>query len=350
MHDRTEAGTLAERKEGLRRERPDLRARDAAAELGVSEAEYVAASCGGDVRRLAGPWPELVAALPALGPVMALTRNPSAVHEKVGSYGEVSVTGNQGLVLTPDIDLRIFYANWSAGFAVTETGPRGPRQSLQFFSTDGTAIHKIYLRPESDAAAYEALVARHLSDDQGTAQAVTPRKPGKPERPDGEIDIAELRRRWDGLKDVHDFVMLLRDSGVSRLQAFRLVGRDYALPVPAGSFRRAVESAAETELPIMIFVGNPGVIQIHTGPVRTLKDVGPWFNVLDPGFNLHLRTDGIAEAWLVRKPTSDGIVTSLELFADDGKPIAYMFGARKPGQPELEAWRGLAASLEPVAA
>src|SRR5690554_748958 len=189
MHDRIDAGTLKERKESLKRSRPDLRARDAAAELGVSEAEYVAASCGDDVRRLAGPWPELVAGLPTLGEVMALTRNNCAVHEKVGRFGEISVSGDQGLVLNTDIDLRIFYANWSTGFAVTETGRHGTRRSLQFFSADGTAIHKVYLRPESDIAAYEALVARHLSDDQSIDQVVAPRKPAPPARPDSEIDV-----------------------------------------------------------------------------------------------------------------------------------------------------------------
>ena len=66
--------------------------------------------------------------------------------------------------------------------------------------------------------------------------------------------------------------------------------------------------------PIMCFVGNPGCIQIHTGPIYTLKVMGPWFNILDPTFNLHLREDAIHQGWVVRKPTRDGIVTSLELF------------------------------------
>ena len=96
----------------------------------------------------------------------------------------------------------------------------------------------------------------------------------------------------------------------------------------------------------MIFVGSPGVIQIHSGPVETLKEVGPWFNVLDPGFNLHLLTGAIASAWVVRKPTADGIVTSLEIFDDQNSQIALMFGVRKEGQPEREDWRALTESLE----
>lgn len=100
----------------------------------------------------------------------------------------------------------------------------------------------------------------------------------------------------------------------------------------------------------MVFVGNPGVIQIHGGPIRTVRPVGEWMNVLDDGFNLHLRTTGIAETWLVRKPTDDGIVTSVELFDAEGRQIAWIFGQRKPGQPELEAWRDLAHGLLAAAA
>jgi putative hemin transport protein len=89
----------------------------------------------------------------------------------------------------------------------------------------------------------------------------------------------------------------------------------------------------------MIFVSSKGCIQIHTGLVQKLVSMEPWFNVLDPQFNLHLREDHIAEAWLVKKPTNDGIVTSLELFDENFQQIALIFGKRKPGKPELEAWR-----------
>src|SRR3546814_14597015 len=73
----------------LKSEEPGLRARDAATRLGVSEAELLAARCGDSVRRLDGPWQELVKEMPALGTVMVLTRNDSAVHEKVGRFDKI---------------------------------------------------------------------------------------------------------------------------------------------------------------------------------------------------------------------------------------------------------------------
>ena len=93
----------------------------------------------------------------------------------------------------------------------------------------------------------------------------------------------------------------------------------------------------------MVFVGNRAAIQIHTGPVHRLRATPGWFNVLDPEFNLHLREAGVAAAWRIVKPTEDGAVTSIELLDAAGEVIALLFGARKPGQAEREAWRALVA-------
>lgn len=89
----------------------------------------------------------------------------------------------------------------------------------------------------------------------------------------------------------------------------------------------------------MIFIGSRGCIQIHTGKVKKLLQTGPWFNVLDPEFNMHLREDAIADVWLVKKPTEDGFVTSLEAFDTAGMLIVQFFGKRKPRIPEREDWR-----------
>jgi putative hemin transport protein len=330
----------------LRAERPGIRARDAAAALGTSEAELVAAGCGDTAQRLAGPWPALIGALPALGPVMALTRNEYAVHEKTGRYDNISFSGTRGLVLDPDIDLRLFLDHWHHGFAVTEETRSGVRQSLQFFDADGTAVHKVYLVAGSDARAYADLVGRHRSGDQSAQLSVRRKSPTG--RGAGLADPETLRRRWDALQDTHDFYPMLRELEVDRIDAFKLVEGRYTERAVTGSFRAALELAAAEEVPVMVFVGSPGVIQIHTGPVVTLKEVGLWFNVLDPGFNLHLRQDGIAAAWIVRKPTRDGIVTSLEIFDAEANQIAWLFGQRKPGQPERSDWRALVERLPRV--
>lgn len=336
---------LRDEAQRYRSENPGVRARDMATALGVSEAELVASRCGDGVTRLDGDWGDVLRALTPLGEVMALTRNDHCVHEKHGVYDKISIGPGHGLVLNHDIDLRLFLSHWHSGFAVSEEVKSGLRHSLQFFDIDGTAVHKVYVTDKSDKPAYDALVERFRAGDQSPELTVTPLPPRRADRPDAEIDVGNFHQHWRALQDTHDFFGMLSDFGVGRAQAMRLAEHEFAAALPADTLRRILTMAAERAVPIMCFVGNPGCIQIHTGPVRALKAMGPWFNVLDPGFNLHLREDAIAQTWLVRKPTRDGIVTSVELFDAGGFCFAQFFGERKPGKPEREDWRALAGEL-----
>ncbi len=98
--------------------RSGLRAKDAAASLGLSEGAVVAAHVGAHdlplkAVRLQGPWVDVLQALEACGTVMALTRNESTVHEKDGVYRNVSVNGHVGLALDPLINLRLCFPQLS---------------------------------------------------------------------------------------------------------------------------------------------------------------------------------------------------------------------------------------------
>ena len=338
----TQASDLRQRLQALRAERPGVRARDAAQALGVSEAELVSSGVEETATRLTTTWRDMLTAMPTLGRVMCLTRNDHCVHERHGRFEQVSANGPHGLVLGPDIDLRIFFGQWHAGFAVAEDTRSGPRRSLQFFDAYGTAVHKIYATAETDMTAFDALVGRFRAATQSAEHAVTARPDPSTDRPDADIDLESLRGAWRAMRDTHEFFGILQKHKVGRVQALRLVGRDLAQPLTSGSVRDVLTASAGSETPIMVFVGSPGCIQIHTGPVQKLVPTGPWFNVLDPTFNLHLREDAIAHTFIVRKPTDDGVVTSVEAFDDAGRTIALFFGARKPGQPERSAWRDIA--------
>ena len=351
MDDQTRRSSdLAREWAGLLSNEPALRIRDAAKRLGAAEAELLATRVGKGVQRLKGPWPEIIKMMPRLGEVMALTRNDQVVHERHGTYGELSVNGHVGLIVGDDIDLRIFFGPWKHGFAVAEETKLGTRQSLQFFDGAGQAVHKIYATNHTDKTAFDALVALCRHENQDIGIQAKPAQPKSASRADAEIDVAALRKEWSELQDTHDFFGLLRKHKVDREQAMRLAGPEFAMQVPKDTARRLLEAAAAEALPIMVFVGNPGMIQIHTGPVKKLVATGPWFNVLDPMFNLHLREDTIESSWVVRKPTRDGVVTSIELYDPAGDLTVSFFGKRKPGLPEQSPWRALAESFAAKAA
>ena len=331
------------------------RHRDIADTLKISEGELIAAHAGVldsdpnailHATRLRAEWSTIIESLEPLGEVMALTRNASCVHEKVGVYRKASHHGQMGLVLGGEIDLRVFYNRWEHGFAVSEKTEQGVQRSLQFFDGAGTAIHKIFLKPQSDVSAYVGLVVRFSDGDQTTGIAVHAAEPKAAELPDAEIDVAGFRLAWDSLRDTHEFFGLLKNFAVSRTEALRLAEPKYVQQVDTDDCQSVLQAAAAEGVAIMVFVGNPGMIQIHSGVIKKVAVMGPWVNVLDPGFNLHLREDHIASAWVVKKPTVDGLVTSLELFDAQGETIAMLFGERKPGKPELCEWRALIDSIQ----
>jgi putative hemin transport protein len=54
-----------------------------------------------------------------------------------------------------------------------------------------------------------------------------------------------------------------------------------------------------------------------------------------------LDIEKIHQIWLVRKPSQDGVITSMELLDNQGEMIALVFGERYLGESELAAWRHL---------
>ncbi len=339
------SNALFDRWAALAKVKPGLRIYDAAEQLDVAEARLLRIDPNVCTVRLRPDWTNLLAGLEALGAVMALTRNRHAVHERHGAYRNLSISGAMGLFVGEEIDLRLFLSQWRHAYAVFPNDVQARRPSLQFFDAAGRAVHKIHATPETNMQAWRALVDAFADNDADADVDFPPPPVRQPARADAQIDAAALRAGWESLKDTHDFFGLLKRLGAERLQAMRLVGEDLARPLAAGAVRRLLEASATWGVPIMVFVGNAGCIQIHTGPVVRLKATGDWFNVMDPAFNLHLRETGIASTWLVRKPTVDGVVTSVEAFDDAGETVAMLFGKRKPGESERGDWRTLTAAL-----
>ena len=324
---------------------PKMRERDLAASLGITEADLVAAHCGEGVRRVEPRVNDLLTGLEAVGEVMALTRNESAVHEKIGIYDKVVTGDNNALVLGEQIDLRIFPKAWAHGFAVEKRDGDEIRRSLQFFDARGEAVHKVHLRPISNLYAYQKLVASLETVDQQPSVALVEDDAAEAPEAAPSVSADDLRDRWSKLTDVHQFFGMLRTLKLDRQQAMRMVGQDYAWQLDTDAVAAMFNHVARDGLPIMCFVGSRGCVQIHSGPVRSIKPMGPWLNVLDETFHLHLRLDHIREVWTVRKPTRDGHVTSLEAYGADGNLIIQFFGQRHEGEMERADWRFLAENM-----
>lgn len=326
----------------LRAENLKARARDFATVQGITEADLVAAYVGETATAIVADPDRLLPWAGKLGDVMALTRNEHCVHERRGEYLDYRSGAFASMVLGAEIDLRIFAKNWVYAFAVEEQGEDGPKRSLQVFDAAGDAVHKIWLKPESKHDQWADLVANMRLPEQVAALELTARKPVEPAK--GDASSAEgLRKAWDAMTDTHQFMGLTKENGVNRLGAYRIVGAPYAERIDPAAVTLTLERASEGQIPVMIFVGNMGCIQIHGGPINKIMPMGPWINVMDPRFNLHLRADRLAEVYRVWKPTRTGDVFSVEGFAEDGELILQIFGYRK--DTPAEPWNALVAGL-----
>jgi putative hemin transport protein len=299
-----------------------LRAREAAHAIGLSEGAAMAAHVGFHDQALRAvplqrDWPALLQALQACGPLMALTRNASTVHEKTGPYENLSIEGQVARVCGPDRELQLFLEHWHAGFVVTQApdGTHGPMQaSLQFYDHSGTAVHKIYPRSATSLVAWAQVLNTWIDPKQ-----------------------------FPGFVSTYQPAMALPEHRVS------LSDTPACQPLACSAVHSLLMGAAIDALPLRIAVTSPGCRQIHNGLVQRVEPMSlrgmVWLNVLDPGFNLHLREDLIATVWLTEQPGEHGSVTSLKAFdADDGLMVT-LSATHAPGEPEPAAWRTLMATL-----
>ena len=230
-------------------------------------------------------------------------------------------------------DQRLFFRHWRYTLAVIE----GERHSIQVFDESGTAIIKLYRLVDTQIANWENLVA------QRSENPITPDFAAAPtyERSSLAGSADAMMEDWRALTDVHQFNNLLKHHGVDRLSAFEAADDDLALQVDTSLIETALYACQLRQIPLMTFVSNRGAVQIHTRVPGTLRRTGPWFNILDPEFNLHLNTEGLASAWISRRPTVDGWVHSLEGFDEQGRSVVQFFGQRAEGRHEREDWRAL---------
>ena len=313
-------------------------ARDIAAVMGVSEAELTAARVGHDAVRLQDNARAILASLEKVGETKCICRNEYAVHEQVGAFTHQHLDGHAGLVLNPRaLDLRLFLSQWASAFHVNDGG----RESIQFFDPHGDAVLKVYTTDNTDSAAWQALIGEQTQ----STPAPLALRPVENARYADTADGAALEKEWRAMTDVHQFFALLRKYNLSRQQAFRLVNDDLACRIDTDALPRLLETLQRDGNEFMIFVGNRGCVQIFTGVLEKLTPMRGWINIFNSAFTLHLREETIDEVWVTRKPTVDGHVTSVELFAKDGTQIAQLYGQRSEGHPEQQQWRTQVDSL-----
>ena len=220
-------------------------------------------------------------------------------------------------------------------------------RSLQFFDRHGSMMHKIVLCNGSDRDAFKQLVREHAADEQLTpTQLLAMPEASAPGMP--QIDVDALRAEWARPHNHNDFLQRQEIFDQQRLRKLRLAGKAFAYQVANDSARIILQRMTEFGTAILAQVGNAGVVQAYYGKIKKIGSKNSRLKIMNGGFRMLLREDHIDSIWVAKKPTTDGIITSLELFNRQGMHIASFLSKKDNGQPEPREWRDSIMHLAPI--
>ncbi len=247
-----------------------LNNRAAAAKLGMSEAELIAAGCGRFVTRLLPDALALLRSLPGLGEIKAVVRNPAAVIERAGTVQGVEANGVGAILVEADnFEMVCEIAQWKKGFALREdsTRGRGLKLSVQFFTAEGTSAAKFFLRPGGDVQAFAQLVGALASPDESSQES---------------IDATAVE--------------------------FSLPLQQRLAPTAPGALLAFLQTAAQSRQALTFVARNRAACLSTSKTIERVKrsDRGGWVNVLDDEMDIHLHDDGIRYLRPVADPDADG--------------------------------------------
>lgn len=301
--------------------------------------------------RLQGPFAPLLDRLHEVGSVTDLTCNHSASLEKHNVSGAIydSHPSNTDNESAEAVHLRIFYPQWQYGFALLddENCDGLPQHSLQFFDHRGDMMHKILMHDSSDLSAFRRLTDDFASPDQSSPLQLT----SAAAQTDGignMIDINALRADWAHAHSPDDFLQQQEQFDQQRLRKLRLAGKAFAYQVANDSARVILQRMVEFGTAVMSQVGNAGIVQAYYGKIKNIRSGNSLMGIMNSSFRMQLREDHIDSIWVAKKPTTDGIVTSLELFNRQGTRIASFLSKKGNGQPEPKEWREAVMRLLPI--
>ncbi|MGP3590305.1 ChuX/HutX family heme-like substrate-binding protein [Vagococcus sp. WN89Y] len=157
---------------------------------------------------------------------------------------------------------------------------------------------------------------------------------------------------WRNMTDVHHFYPMLKQFNISKLDAFRSVPEDLAVQVTTQSVMTVLKTIEKEHSLFMAFVGNDAVIQVYTGPIRKLVHLKAAEKLVVHGVSregesavIKIALNEIDQAWVVNKNSTQGFITSLEIFDKDSNHIVQFYGKRAEGEKQDKQWAALMHSL-----
>ena len=263
----------------FQQDHPKVRIRDAAYQMKVSEAELLSTEINETVSfLLIEDMTAFIKDVLKVDKIMLLIRSDYVVHEKTIKTKNIRLEDNQIIDLDKN-DCSILDFNMDAFeyvFFQKKMHSNRELKSFQLFDKAGMAILKIYLKGK-DLGFFDEIDLKYKKTYNYEMQS--------------DLDINN-----SNLLDSKIKINLPYDTSNSKTTC-----RDISVK----SLRLILENASDMKTPIQIHALGLGTIQYHRNTVRNIVDYGPWVNVIDQKFNLHVLENGLTRASLVQYQFKD---------------------------------------------
>ena len=263
----------------FQQDNPKVRIRDAAYQMKVSEAELLSTEINETVScLLIEDMTAFIKDVLKVDKIMLLIRSDYVVHEKTIKTKNIRLEENQIIDLDKN-DCSILDFNIDAFeyvFFQKKMHSNRELKSFQFFDKAGMAILKIYLKGK-DLGFFDEIDLKYKKTYNYEMQS--------------DLDINNSN---------------LLDSKIKINLPFDTINsKTTCRDISVKSLRLILENASDMKTPIQIHALGLGTIQYHRNTVRNIVDYGPWVNVIDQKFNLHVLENGLTRASLIQYQFKD---------------------------------------------
>ncbi len=248
-----------------------IRIKDAAEILSTNEAALLSTEIGEKTYFLKiSNFDDFFIRLSKIDKLMFLIRSQYVVHETTIIPSQIKCLNNK-LILnnTPNYTL-IDYDIGSFEYVFYDQKKHSGRtlKSFQFFNQFGTAVLKVYLRGKKD------LKFNQIADMYNVNYSY------------------ELQREISSKPTIRKFSdFYYSEYGINNNFVKKI---DYE----KNFLRKLLELLTDSKIPIRIHAFGENIFQQFSGKVKKLIDFGPWINIMDKNFNLHVLENKIIKSTL----------------------------------------------------
>lgn len=301
---------------------------------------------------------DILSTLDQLGRVKNSVSNHTTIHSKYAKFADLKLGERMGLALNPDyqhgqaFDVRLFLDHYQHALAISSSTPTNHPVCLIFFDAYGQRINQLIpTNPDQQALDFwQTTIHIHAANADlpitlTVAQTKTPWQPYLL----SEQAKQDFHQDWLSMTDIHQFQQILSRHHLDRANGYHQAPPQLAHPLQPTALMPLFEQLVSEHIPVMIFSGNRGMVQIQTGPITHLQTHKNYVRLGNDHlgqFTLHIAQDAIAQLWWVKRPSAPGgYIISLEAFDIYGESMFSIFGLRAEHTKQDHRWQAISYDL-----